>query len=313
MREKGSLLRTPGPEDASSSGMPTASPSPAPVQRTLFRELLEGRPRAQSISTELSTDDELDLASLASRASQQRRAGTMNSQGSYPQPQHPALGHNTVATPTAKRKPDVLDEGSDAEFDGDFNSDEERQMMQLADESAKSHKLSQSRAAMGSGVQRAPFTTPSAQRTHNALGGLPTPRSRNTLLIASEQREAKRQRMEAASPTPAHNSTDQDRSSLFGDDYDITEEVMGLLGPTPLDASVREGVRESLNRYALRMRGVERGREMARATVKAKDGRIAELQARVAALENERRVNKERIKALNTGLTSLYGEDLPDS
>jgi hypothetical protein len=119
--------------------------------------------------------------------------------------------------------------------------------------------------------------------------------------------------MEAASPTPAHNSTDQDRSSLFGDDYDITEEVMGLLGPTPLDASVREGVRESLNRYALRMRGVERGREMARATVKAKDGRIAELQARVAALENERRVNKERIKALNTGLTSLYGEDLPDS
>lgn len=328
MREKGTLMTTPGPADDASPSVAATSPSLVPVRRTPFGESQQARPRGQSFSAELSTDDELDMASLASEVSRQRRGSTINSQDGYrPQQQHhavPVQSYNTAITPPAKRKLGVLQEDGDAGFDVDFDSDEERQLMQLADASAE--KFRQSQAAESSVARGDSFTTPSARRTRNAPGDLPTPLTRNSLPIASEQREAtaKRQRTEVAAaatpattPTPARSTgTGHDGSSgIFGgDDYDITEEVMGLLGEGPaVTDAARHGIRDALNRYALRVRGIERGREMARATVKAKDGRIAELQARVAALENERRVNKERIKALNTGLKSLYGEDLSET
>jgi hypothetical protein len=90
-----------------------------------------------------------------------------------------------------------------------------------------------------------------------------------------------------------------------GDDYDITKTVMGLLEGEQIGEPVRQAVRETLNTHALRMQGVYRGRDMARTALKTKDARIAELQARVAALETERKMNKERIRRLRDGFEGL--------
>lgn len=226
------------------------------------------------------------------------------------------------ARPSVKRKRGLfVDDSDEDEFGGgiagDLNSDEEREMVALA-ESAVPKQLS----LRGRDYQQAgQFTTPTAQRTHDVLNGLATPNTgntvgRNSLLIATEQREldAKRQKMEApATPSPMQTGDSSNSSSTArqrppessaggagADDYPITEEVMALLGGgvSMLDDDVVQSVRRKLNNYALHMKGVERGRDMVRSAVQARDARIAELQARVVQLEKERGADRERIKTL---------------
>lgn len=221
---------------------------------------------------------------------------------------------------SAKRKRSMFvgesDDGED--FGGgvksELNSDDEREMVALA-ESATQSQMSQRREPQQTGQ----VTTPSAQRIHDVLYGLATPHTsttvgRNSLLLATEQRdrEAKRQKMDAsATPSRSLSSNGRQRSepsaSAAGvDDYPITEEIMALLGGVPmLDEDVINCVRRNLNSYVLRMRGVERGRDMVRAALQKKDARIAELQGRVGQLEKERSVDRERIKTLATMIKDM--------
>lgn len=262
----------------------------------------------------VSTGDELDFMSAADAESQKRWGETR-----IKEEDGAAAGGVS-----AKRKRGLFVENGDEEDEfgsggggsgGDLGSDVEREMIALAESAARSQKRDGSQEA-------GQFTTPSAKRTHDVLHGLPTPNTgptvgQNTLLIAREERgldAAKRQKMEPPA-TPSQMRVGDSLSSSSGsgvrqrsepgtsgagaDDYPITEEVMALLGGVPMmDEDVMNSVRRNLNTYALRMKGVERGRDMVRSLVQSKDARIAELQARVAQLEKERSADRERIRTL---------------
>ncbi|OIW35215.1 hypothetical protein CONLIGDRAFT_46261 [Coniochaeta ligniaria NRRL 30616] len=260
----------------------------------------------------VSTGDEMDFMSAADEESQKRWGGEREIKE-----EDGEGGGVEEGRPSAKRKRGLfVDDSEEDEFGGsvggDLNSDEEREMVALAESATQSQ--SQRRESQQTGQ----FTTPSAQRTHDVLNGLPTPNtgatvSRNSLLIATEQREfgAKRQKMDlpatplqmrAGSSNSSSSARQQSQASVSGvgaDDYPITEEIMALLGGVPtLDDDVAGSVRRKLNNYALRMKGVERGRDMVRSVMQERDARIAELQARVAQLEKERGADRERIKTL---------------
>jgi hypothetical protein len=288
---------------------PTAAEEPLYLMTPMRRQVYGGIPQlstpGNSFTSSGSTEDELVFAALADQSLQLRRnAAVMTATiASRTDQAHTArqatAGRASAQGIRVKRERDGSDDAEwDANF-GDVDSEDERQMMQLADQSAKKHQDHR---------QTAP-ATPSAQRTRDGLGGLPTPVTRDT-----DQHDAKRQKMDNIAargdpPSPAARSITLQPDGLEGDDYDITTEILGLLHNTPLTGAVRQGICETLNRFGLRMRGIERGREMARSVLRAKDERIAELQARVAALENERKISRDRIRALNSGLRALYADE----
>lgn len=327
-REKEYLFSGGRQKDESMIRTHIGSSSP-PLPEGLLRSSYETHPRLPPQSTPgfeaagsrgfslptVSTGDELDFMSAADAESQRRWDG-----GQIKEEHEEGAGLSDSRPSVKRKRGPFVGDSDDDEFGGSFGADEEREMLALAETATQSQSQSQSQLSprRESQQQGGQFTTPSAQRTHDVLHGMPTPHTgttvgRNRLLIASEQRErdAKRQKLDVPS-TPAQprsgssNSTvrppsvPQSSGSGAGmDDYPITEEVMALLGGVPmLDDDVTNTVRHTLNDYALRMKGIERGRDMVRTLVKGKDANIAELQGRVAQLEQQRTADRERIKTL---------------
>jgi hypothetical protein len=315
-REKEYLLNG-GREKEESAIQTHIGPSSPPLPASLTLSYASQQPNGPRVASNggfslpsVSTGDEMDFMSAADAVSQKRWSEKQIKQ------EDEERSGVSGARPSAKRKRGLFVDDSDEDqfggsIGGDLNSDEEREMVALA-ESAAPKQVSKRRESQQTGQ----FTTPTAQRTHDVLNGLPTPVTgtvvgRNSLLIATEQREidAKRQKMElpatpslmrtGGSSTTARQQSDPAVSGAGADDYPITEEVMALLGGVPmLDDDVMQSVRRRLNNYALRMKGVERGRDMVRSAVQARDAKIAELQARVAQLEKERGADRERIRTL---------------
>lgn len=339
-------------------GAPPAEPpsSPTPQRRP---SIFKGLPRTDVELFDLSdTDEEMELASLADKTPEQLRDRAAGTPFSQSQQASGASSHTagrsqqqasststssvaTPATPTPKRKRGLFidsDEDEDDEFGGAFDSDTERQLAQLTDDSARKSAAERASAAQKSAY----LTTPSAGRTvdvHSA-GGLPTPLSRhtgplgrNSLLIAQEERdrEAKRHKKVEFAPTP-ENLRSPEPSPPAGDtalpvrtpataqreldkwagasaEYDATEAVMALLKDQPINQATRRGVKEALEKNALKVRGLLKGRDVARSALESRDAKVAELQARVAGLENGRRLDRERLRELTRGLTQLSQED----
>lgn len=104
----------------------------------------------------------------------------------------------------------------------------------------------------------------------------------------------------SSSPTPNRRLDFGVASSAIGAvasaDYDITEEVMELLSDLGIDEETTAELRKLLNRYALKNSGIEKGRDVTRLALKAKDAKIEELQARITALETEREMDKVVIR-----------------
>lgn len=105
-------------------------------------------------------------------------------------------------------------------------------------------------------------------------------------------------RSPSVTPTPnrfrdASISTD---SSQHG--YDITEEVMDLLKDQHIDEEVAASLRSLLNKHALRISGIAKGRDITRLALKSKDGKISELQQKVTALESAREMDRTVIRQL---------------
>lgn len=78
--------------------------------------------------------------------------------------------------------------------------------------------------------------------------------------------------------------------------YDITEEVVELLQGQLIDAETMSTLRTLLNKHALKISGIAKGRDITRLALKSKDAKIAELQQKVNALETEREMDKSLIK-----------------
>ncbi|KAL2023458.1 hypothetical protein VTK56DRAFT_2454 [Thermocarpiscus australiensis] len=207
-----------------------------------------------------------------------------------------------AASPSKRKRPAAEDE----EMDDDFDSDDVREVVEMSDRGQRS-----SQPHPGDGP-----VTPTGAHTRANSGGLPTPASRNSRLIASEpgpKRVKTAEGTAAVTPTPtrtrnALQAASQPQGDGVEDDAEVTVAVMGMLKTQPVQEPVRRAVRETLNLFALRARGVERSRDLLREALTRRDQRIAELQARVVTLENERRAKKEMVRKALSDLEALYQE-----
>ncbi|KAJ4268253.1 hypothetical protein NW762_002315 [Fusarium torreyae] len=226
----------------------------------------------------------------------------------------PTAAVETPSQGSSKRRRDVFEEDEN-EF-SDLGSDEERQMVAIADKSAE-------KAA----AQRRQYDTPTTSRSADVIGGLPTPSVTRTLFPASDSKRQKQVSFEdspsrstatmssatlSANPTPSKTPTAPQEipsSSPPETSYDVTDEVMDILRGQKIDPKVLSSVQSTLATAARRTKGIVMGRDSARASLKAKDEKIATLQERITALENRERMHRNQMTNIKAGLMKMYDDN----
>lgn len=339
-------VRAKTPEPAPPLNLPapkTAAPTisqyferPGASKQRIFKGL--DAPRDGHPSQSSDTDDDADVPVL----SQTLRGSVSSKSLSSDAAAAGASKRVDPVTPTAKRKRSVfLGDDSDEDFGGDDlnDSETERQLAAITDESAR--KQQRTRDAYGT-----PTAHGGGGGGQNGL--LPTPVSRRPgLLIGPDERgrSAKRQRQaggddddetqsrpgqvlgdpetptpyrktdalagtKAITPTSASKTGAGNAAAPAVDDYPkISEEVLSLLAHQPVSESTKRTLKAAMERHEMRVRGVVRGREAARVGIAERDARIGELQDRVVDLENGRKMDKQRLRELSSGLLKLSQED----
>ncbi|KAH8890849.1 hypothetical protein GQ53DRAFT_747065 [Thozetella sp. PMI_491] len=199
----------------------------------------------------------------------------------------------------------------------ELNSDDEGQLFMLADDSAKKSRLG-GNTLEPSGL---PFLTPTVQRSHDASGGIPTPVShRHSSTARPEQSSAKRQRTEfVRSTTPTSYisgpgdgspmSSPTTRGSQGPTPLEITDEIMGLIPTGAVTETIRRQIKDRLDVFGLKAKGLERGRDIAREEIKKKAAEVEVLEGRLEELMIEGRKDKETIARLRAAVTALAGGD----
>ncbi|OLN88649.1 hypothetical protein CCHL11_01819 [Colletotrichum chlorophyti] len=209
------------------------------------------------------------------------------------------------ATPSRSKRKRVLfefdsDEGDDYGLD-EMSADEERAMNEAMERSAKKLRA------------EAP-STPAGRRLEYDMA-LPTPSTVSRTLFP----DAKRWRADEVIDTPGQSlsssrtvgpsSSPPASTPPRGDELvDPTEEVMALLQGKGLDERTLGAVRGVLGRFAMKARGLARGRDSVRAAAKGKDEKIAGLQERVASLEERNRAQRDVIADFKASLQDLYSK-----
>ncbi|RYO77804.1 hypothetical protein DL762_009042 [Monosporascus cannonballus] len=274
-------------------GASAAAPAPAPAPASAGTATLRASSSSssapppvaaddQNLDSDLSTDAEDELACMADAATPSSSAN---------------IG-------SKRKRPEDEDEYSD------FSSGEEEQLVAIADRSSGS----------GGGKKRDAFATPSVPvgRTHDVemAGGMPTPLTdkpvRRVLFADPEA---------GSSPSITHRDNNNKRprtveeagdrtspSTSAGESThdDVTHEVMSLLQARKgVDEAVLRDVQAALKRHAARTRGLERGRDAARRAARDAEARVAELQRRIADLEDRRAVDTDARRRLRSGMLEL--------
>lgn len=127
-------------------------------------------------------------------------------------------------------------------------------------------------------IRRLDFGTSSTGSTASGVRQPQTPSPRKVLLGPA---------------TPTSTTSSRTTLSPNGDgNYPITTSVLSTLSSSSLNPSTRQSVREIINSYALRVSGIEKGRDISRLALKKKDEKIAELERRIQELEQERELDK---------------------
>ncbi|KAK5555706.1 hypothetical protein LTR46_006147 [Exophiala xenobiotica] len=97
----------------------------------------------------------------------------------------------------------------------------------------------------------------------------------------------------------------------------LATEALAILAKAHLDSQTEAELVDLLNKHDLRTQGVIKGREITRIAVQAKEKKIAELQARIAALEAGRETNRTVITHLKQDIANSpkkgRGQRLPRS
>ncbi|KAI1459029.1 hypothetical protein F4805DRAFT_422382 [Annulohypoxylon moriforme] len=226
------------------------------------------------------------------------------------QKQLPSATQNTPSMGSKRKRPEV-DEYSD------FSSGDEEELATITDNSAKTQTR-----------HRDAFKTPSVDRSFAMEDGLPTPLTEKPVrrvLFADQSQPGASKRLRTdesgsfstpaastsftSTSTPKHVSSSQTStpSSSQGKNIpSITDEVMSFLDGVKLDKDVALAVRAALDRHAAKARGLEKGRDASRDAMKTAKAQIAELQAKVADLENQRRLDADARQKMRTDLMRLY-------
>ncbi|KAI0383870.1 hypothetical protein F5Y04DRAFT_249884 [Hypomontagnella monticulosa] len=265
---------------------PTGTPSATATSSTVKPSSSYGK-RTSKYLEELFADDSDEAIEVAQ---------TSNSKS-------PSSSAQSMPEAGTKRKRPVDDE----EEYSDLSSGEEEALAALADGSVK---------AKGKHVDI--FKTPATNRTLAIEAGMPTPLTekpvRRVLFAEPEASASKRPLSEGFASIPAptlgspFSTPSSSQQSAASASTNITQEVMSMLEGQKLDAAVLRNVRGVLERHAARAKGLERGRDASREAVKKAEARAAELQGRVADLENARRLDAEARQKMRTDLMKLYRE-----
>ena len=142
------------------------------------------------------------------------------------------------------------------------------------------------------------FATPSKRRHDEMEDGLATPASDDVFTTPFTGPPSKNLFptgliSPAETPTPSRF-----KDISIGGDSELAAEVLAALSSIAVDGDTRDAVKTVCNKHALKTQGIAKGRDISRLAIKTKDGKIAELQARIAALEAERETNRAVIRHL---------------
>ncbi|MCJ1280919.1 hypothetical protein MMC26_000237 [Xylographa opegraphella] len=103
-------------------------------------------------------------------------------------------------------------------------------------------------------------------------------------------------------PSPATTPTPQRfRAPPEAGPSSLEAEILDALGESAVGADGRAKLRAVCKRWEMHLRGVERGREVVRMAVRAKEARIAELVGRLEGLEREREAGRALVRSLRGG------------
>ncbi|OTA53626.1 hypothetical protein K449DRAFT_209039 [Hypoxylon sp. EC38] len=214
----------------------------------------------------------------------------------------PSATQSMSSVGSKRKRPDV-------EEYSDFSSGEEEELLALTNNSVQAQSK-----------HRNAFETPAASKTIVKVeDGMPTPLTekpvRRVLFADPEASTTKRPRTDGfgSVSTPVAQQSSQSPSSTpsssqQGHGKDVTQEIMALLEGQKLDSQVLRSVRSALERHAAKAKGLERGRDASREAVKKSEARVAELQQRVADLENQRKLDAEARVKMRSELMKLYRE-----
>ena len=125
------------------------------------------------------------------------------------------------------------------------------------------------------------FATPSKSSVNPlvSINGPETPASPPTLATAASLSPPSRYKDALYNPADSSSS--------------LTSEVLASLSSVSIPPDIISNMRSILTRHDLKTQGISKGRDISRLAIKAKDAKIAELQARIASLEADREVERE--------------------
>ncbi|PQE04354.1 Zinc finger GRF-type protein [Rutstroemia sp. NJR-2017a BBW] len=140
-------------------------------------------------------------------------------------------------------------------------------------------------------------TPATVQRDEDVFGTPATRRLRGGMWDGNE-RSAKRFKDALATPSETPSALEKKTGRELHLNYDITEDVLELLKDQHIDSEVETKLREILNRHAMKISGIVKGRDITRVALKTKDSTISELRQKISALESERDLSSAIIKQL---------------
>jgi len=191
-----------------------------------------------------------------------------------------------------------------------LSQEEEKKVAQVVEQSAPETPRK--------AIKASPFMTPGSKRKRDE-DSLPTPATGNSddvFITPSTTRlkggmwdgnERLGLRSPSQTPTPSRFrdvSVDPNNSH---NGYDITNEVMSLLRDQRIDEETTSNLRELLNKHALKISGIAKGRDITRLALKSKDAKIAELQQKITRLETEREMDKTVIRHFKSDMAQNVG------
>ncbi|GAB0133190.1 hypothetical protein EsDP_00001603 [Epichloe bromicola] len=214
-------------------------------------------------------------------------------------------------TPSLKRKRMEQDEwGQDDNF-SDLNSDDERKLAVITDESAKKAALKDAANDI--------FTTPTTSRhTTDIVAGLPTPSVSRTLFSASGSKRSKTVTFEdpvssSMLTTPSKTSSTVSEASAVtpsGTHYDstqgFTDQVMALLRGQKIDPTVLRTVHGLLDAASRKTKGIALGRDKTREALQKRDDKIAKLQDKIRSLENKAAFDHQNMTEAKRRIMQAY-------
>ncbi|KIW92372.1 uncharacterized protein Z519_07356 [Cladophialophora bantiana CBS 173.52] len=89
----------------------------------------------------------------------------------------------------------------------------------------------------------------------------------------------------------------------------LASEALNILRNSQISSQVERELVDLLNKHDLRTQGIIKGRDITRLAVQVKDKKIAELQARISALEAEKETNKRVISHLKHDMAASPKKD----